>query len=148
MIEVHGTSLEPKDLPGTAQFTRLIASKTAPVFEAEIEAEKHLLSEVVAVTYRNEDGKPVHGGLFGFGDKGVVSITLKSLDNSVDTSVDPAHIAFGLIMMRGPLIFRQKEIDQEMALSIIDIQVGKLQEPLPKSTPVREMVKRTYLATL
>jgi hypothetical protein len=146
MIEVPGTSFNATDRPGVAQFTTLLAAKTAPVFEASPADEKRVFSEVVAVTYRGADGKPVHGGLFGFGADGVTSLALKDLEGKVDTSKDPAHVAFGVIMMRGPLVFRQNGADHEMALSIIDIHADKPDEPLHASTPARVAVKDAYLS--
>lgn len=148
MLEVPGTSFEANDPPGVAQFTKLLAPKTAPVFEPETNSASCIFSEVVAVTYRNAAGKPVHGGLFGFGPEGVSSIALKDIAGKVDTSKDPAHVAFGLVMMRGPLVFRQNGIDQKMEISIIDLHAGQHNEPLPASTPAREAVKQTYLASV
>lgn len=146
MVEVAGTSIEAKDHPQVAQFTRLLATKTAPVFKAE-SSEEHCFSEVVAVTYRADDGKPVHGGLFGVAnDQTVVSLALKDLEGKVDTSEDPAHVAIGLTLMRGPLVFRQAGVDQKMELSIIDIYANKRDEPLRHPTPGREAVKQAYLA--
>jgi hypothetical protein len=145
MIEVPGTSVVAKDSGVEAQFTRMLAPKTAPVFEAEPSAGQPVFSEVVAVTYRNEKGMPVHGGLFGVSTDGVMSLALKDLEGNVDTSKDPAHVAFGLIMMRGPLVFRQNGADQTMALHIIDLTEGRLDEALHASTPVREDVKSAYL---
>lgn len=145
MIEVPGTSSKAVDGPGVAQFTTLLAAKTAPVFEASATDERRIISEVVAVTYRDAEGKPVHGGLFGFGADGVTSLALKDLEGKVDTSKDPAHVAFGIVMMRGPLVFRQNGEDQEMALSIIDIQADKSHEPLRAPTPARVAVKEAYL---
>lgn len=145
MVEVPGTSVEANDHPSVAQFTRLLAQRTAPIFEAEPSAEKHVFSEVVAVTYRDNNGKPVHGGLFGVCNEGVVSLALKDLDGQVDTNEDPAHVAFGLVMMRGPLIFRQNGMDQKMELSIIDIHADKHEELLTGATPAREAVRSAYL---
>lgn len=145
MIEVPGTSFDAKDRPGVAQFTTLLAPKTAPVFEAATPDALHVFSEVVAVTYRGMDGKPVHGGLFGVGAAGVTSLALKDLEGKVDTSKDPTHVAFGLVMMRGPLVFRQAGTDQKMPLSIIDIHADKAHEPMHAPTPGREAVKRAYL---
>ena len=145
MVEVPGTSFEAKDPPGVAQFTAFLAKKTAPVFEAEPTAGKPIFTEVVAVTYRGEDGTPVHGGLFGVRSDGVASLALKDLEGKVDTQQDPAHIALGLVMMRGPLVFRQDGVDQEMPTSLVDLQVNQLSEPLSRSTPGREAVTKAYL---
>ena len=146
MVEVAGTSFEANDHPQVAQITRLLAPKTAPVFKAE-STNEHCFSEVVAVTYRDDDGKPVHGGLFGVAkDQTVVSLALKDLEGKVDTSEDPAYVAIGLTMMRGPLVFRQAGIDQKMELSIIDIYANKRDEPLRRPTLGREVVKQAYLA--
>jgi hypothetical protein len=148
MVEVAGTSVEAHDPPQVAQFTALLAKKTAPVFEAEPDARKIIFSEVVAVTYRAKDGTPVHGGLFGVTADDVVSLALKDLEGQVDTQKDPAHVAFGLVMMRGPLVFRQNGIDQKMEMSIVDLQADKLGEPIAGSTPGREAVKNAYVAAV
>jgi hypothetical protein len=145
MVEVPGTSLPANDPPGVEQFTRLLAPKTAPVFETEPAAEKRVFSEVVAVAYRNEEGKPVHGGLFGFGADGVTSLALKDLAGKVDTSSDPAHVFMGILLMRGPLVFRQNSADEKMELSIIDLHVNKLDEPLHGPSAGREAVRKAYL---
>lgn len=145
MIEVPGTSFEPKEAPGVAQFTRFLAAKTAPVFQAEAVEAPRTFSEVVAVTYRDSTGKPRHGGLFGFGPDGVTSIALKDLNGEVDTQEDPAHIAFGLVMMRGPLVFRQNGTDQKMELSIIDLHEGRLDDALPSCSMARTAVREAYL---
>lgn len=148
MLEVPGTSFDAKDSPAVAQFTALLANKTAPVFEAEPGGGLRVFSEVVAVVYRDEAGKPVHGGLFGFGADGVASISLKDLAGKVDTGTDPAHVAFGLLMMRGPLVFRQGGADNVMRLSIVEIQHGKLDAPLRLETESRRAVKEAYLTAV
>lgn len=146
MVEVPGTSFEAQDPPQVAQVTGLLAPKTAPVFKAE-SADGCCFSEVVAVTYRADNGKPVHGGLFGVGDdQTVVSLSLKDLAGKVDTGKYPAYVAIGLTLMRGPLVFRQAGTDQMMELSIIDIYADKRDEPLRHPTPGREAVKQAYLA--
>lgn len=146
MIEIPGTSYQAKDPAHVAQFTRLLAPMTAPVFEAEHSTGTDF-TEVVAVAYRDEAGALVHGGLFGFGPGGVKSIALKDQAGEVDTSEDPKHVAIGMVMMRGPLVFRQGGRDQIMPLSIVDLQADKLQEPLRRSTPAREAVVAAYLST-
>lgn len=146
MVEVAGTSFEANDHPQVAQFTRLLAPKTAPVFKAD-SPEEHCFSEVVAVSYRSDDGKPVHGGLFGVAkDHTVVSLALKDLAGKVDTSKYPAYAAIGLTLVRGPLVFRQAGVDQKMEVSVIHIYANKRDEPLRHSTPGREAVKQAYLA--
>lgn len=145
MIEVPGTSVEAKDPPGVAQFTALLARYTAPVFEAAAGAPDLAFTEVVAVCYRDAAGKPVHGGLFGFDGAGVTSLALKASKGQVDTSRDPAHAAFGLVLMRGPLVFRQQGADQRMQISIVDIHADRAAEPLQHPTPGRDAVRTAYL---
>lgn len=145
MVEVPGTSFDVTDPPGVAQFTRLLASRSAPVFQASID-HSYYFSEVVAVTFRNADGKPVHGGLFGVDGQTVVSLSLKDCEGKVDTGEDPAYVAIGLIMMRGPLVFRQRGADEEMQMSIVDIDARTGYLPLERSTPAREAVRLVYMS--
>lgn len=123
MREIPGTSHDPQDPPYCSQFTRLLAPKTAPVFEAEA-AEPAAFTEVVAIVCRNEEGLPVHGGLFGVAGKHVTSLALRDLEDQIDTSREPAHVALGLLLMRGPLVFRQGGVDQIMPLSILDLSIA------------------------
>lgn len=142
MFEVPGTSVAAKQ----TQFTVLLAKKTAPVFEAEPAGRDLRISQVVAVTYRNAAGKPVHGGIFGLANDEVMALVLKDLEGKVDTSRDPSWSAFGLVMMRGPLVFRQAGIDEEIPLSIVDLTEGRLNADLPGASAAREAVKAAYLA--
>lgn len=144
MIEVPGTSVEAKDPPGVSQFTTLLARWTAPVFEA-VDAPERSFTEVVAICYRDADGKPLHGGLFGYDGVGVTSLALKDRDGKVDTSQDPAHAAFGLMLMRGPLVFRQHGEDQKMPISIVDIHADRAAKQLHHPTPGRNAVRTAYL---
>lgn len=146
MVEVPGTSVVAIDPPGVAQFTRLLAPKTSPVFAAEVAADARVFSEVVAVTYRDQHGAPVHGGLFGFGADGVTSLALKDLEGKIDTSEEPAFVAMGILMMRGPLTFRQNDTNEVMDLSIIDLYADKLDRPLHAATAGREAVRNAYLS--
>lgn len=141
MVEVPGTN----QVANKTQFTMLLADKTAPVFEAR---EPAVFTEVVAVTYRSENDIPIHGGLYGVGADGVTSLALKDLAGEVDTSKDPAHIAFGLVMMRGPLTFRQDGRDQTMKLTIIDIKADELEAALCRPTPALAAVKAAYIAEI
>lgn len=148
MIEVPGTSVEAKDPPGASQFTALLAKWTAPVFQAAAGAPERVFSDVVAVCYRDAMGLPVHGGLFGYDGASVTSLALKDCEGTVDTGRDPAHVAFGLVMMRGPLVFRQQGTDRKMEISIVDIHTDRANEPLHHPTPARAAVKAVYLAVV
>jgi hypothetical protein len=146
MVEVVGTSRDPVDPPGAAQFTQMLAAKTAPVFQSAAEGIGQDVIEVVAVTYRNASGKSVHGGLYGVTPTEVLSLALKSHDGQVDTSKDPSFVAFGLCMMRAPLVFRQNGVDREMPLSIVDLTEGQHSKALRVPTPARSRVKEVYLS--
>ena len=140
LIEVPGTSFEAKP----NQFTGLLAKRTAPVFEAENKAQVSF-TEVVAVTYRNALGVTTHGAMFGYGPSGVTRIALKDLAGKVDTDKNPKHIALGLLLMNGPLVFRQGGgEDSQIPVSIIDLYEG-VTNILHAPTPARESAKRAYV---
>lgn len=120
----------------------LLADATAPIFAPE--ERPFWCDELVAVVYRNAEGKPVHGGLFGYIQgriswqdskmvpipDSVVSLALVDPENDIDTSTDPAWVAFGLLLMRGPVRIQFAEGLSEVTLprSILDIGAGK---PIP-----------------
>lgn len=140
MIEIPGTSVEAKDPPAAKQFTALLAAKTAPVFRPEFDQDRVRIEMVVAVTYRDSTGKPVHGGLFGVTSDGVVSLALKDQEGVVRIGAKPDDAAFQLLFIRGPLVFNHGPVDY----GIVDISAKDIDRAC--IGPHREAVKQAYLA--
>lgn len=145
MVEIPGTVASPmkKSHPGMAPLQPSIAP--TPVFQAEADKEHLRFTELVAVTYRDQNGVPMSGGLFTVADDAVLSVALKSPDGSIDTSKEPEHVAFGLCMLEGPVVFRQGREDVMMELSFIDLTEGAANSPIANPTPARKHIHQHFL---
>lgn len=151
LIEVAGTSKVAKK----HQFNALLADKTPPVFELQYDSPRQFnqqlkfvnaLTEVVAVSFRDESRKVVHGGLFGYAGEEVFHVVLRDLEGKVDTSKNPENATMGLLLMSGPIVVRQSTGDRKMEASIIDIDViYPLDGPINYASPGRVAVLKAYL---
>lgn len=145
MIEVPGTVASPLKKSRAAMAPLQLSIAPTPVFQAEAGKEHLRFTELVAVTYRDQAGVPVNGGLFTVAEDTVLSLALISPDGSIDTSKEPQHVAFGLCMLEGPVVFRQGSEDVMMELSFIDLNEGVADGPIANPTPTRKRIQQQFL---
>lgn len=144
LYAIPGTSIEQDLHNPHARTAILTPGLTMPVFALP----KGLaLTEAIAVTFRDESGKPVDGGLFGITPNGeVVEISLVDQQHDVNTDDDPAHIAMGLLMTIGEFTVRGENSTTELPWSVIDFGINSMDEPVPRPTPSRLAVHAAYCA--
>lgn len=108
---------------------------TTPVFAREGIDD---VTTAVAVVYRNEQGKPAHGGFFGFTGNEVVRLTLR--DKGIGTDENPAWTAFGLLMASGPLLVKGSGHARKLEWSIVDFGAISPEDPRAKTDAQRAVL--------
>lgn len=95
-------------IPGTSMEHEIqhhfLPSMTLPVFSLPAGED---VQEVVAVVWRDGNGKPVNGGLFGVSDNEAAKIILIDADMGVNTNDAPEVVAFRLFFSVGKLMFQK-----------------------------------------
>lgn len=146
---MSGTTIEHdlcKHLPAEIRHPTLTPELTMPVF---VLPKGLVLTEAVAITYRDADEKPIDGGLFGVASDGeVVQIALVDAQHGVDTDEDPAWVAFGLTMSIGKLMVCGDNGTEDLPWSIVDFGHNTFNDSVCLPTPGRVAVHAAYCARM
>lgn len=133
-------------VPVAGRVSSLTPELTLPVFSLPAGLK---LVEAVAVTYRDLNGKPVDGGLFGVtATAEVVRLALVDTERGVNTDRDPAWVAIGMSMTVGKLMVKGDDAAYELPWSIVDCGERNPRDGMATDSPARRAVREAVLAAL